>query len=429
MQKFSLKDKLMNDYTEQDESKDISGERLASRLDDLSKIGLTPGNGSNRPGFSKEEKHAKELVGGWMRNAGLNVREDGAGNIIGRLEGKNNQLPAIMCGSHVDSVPNGGHFDGPVGVLSALEVVEAWNQTGFRPEKPFEVVVFSDEEGARFNGGFNGSEAITGKGDINEKRLLKDKDGLSFEKVLNEVGLDIEGYQESRRNPNEIEMFIEVHIEQGKRLEKENLPCGIVTGIAGPCWIEFSFTGEAGHAGNTPMNDRKDALVAASEFILEANKLPGNISESAVATVGRQMVEPNGVNVIPGKVTLFADIRDIHKETRDQLAGEILTLAHNVAKKHGVEIEHQEKIRIAPVPIREEIQDNLEKAFQEEGIRPYRLPSGAGHDAMVIGEIIPVAMLFVRSKDGISHNPEEWSDLADCVQTIKVLKNFIEQMQ
>ncbi|MBT2217904.1 Zn-dependent hydrolase [Virgibacillus dakarensis] len=426
---FLLQEKLLEDYNDTYDYEGVSGKRLASRLDALAQIGLTDDNGSNRPGFSKEEKAARELVSGWMREAGLSVREDGAGNIIGRLAGKNNELPAIMSGSHVDSVPNGGHFDGTLGVLSALEVVEAWKQSGYQPKKPFEVVVFTDEEGSRFNGGLNGSEAMIGKGDLQAKLELIDKDGMSFAEVLQDVELSVDSYKSAKRNPDELDIFVEVHIEQGKRLEKENLPCGIVTGIAGPCWLEFTIKGEAGHAGNTPMDDRQDALVAASEFIFEINKLPRQISETAVATVGKQLVEPNGVNVIPGQVKFYVDIRDIHRETRDEVVNRVLALGERIAEEHHVEVEYAEKMRVEPVPIDEETQHILEQSLEEKGIKPHKLPSGAGHDAMIIGEKLPIAMLFVRSKAGISHNPAEWSDLNDCVQVVHVLKDFLERLQ
>ncbi|QKY68839.1 M20 family metallo-hydrolase [Lentibacillus sp. CBA3610] len=424
-----LYDNLIQGYDSAHDTDGISGERLAKRLDAISEIGLTENNGSHRPGFSKEEKAAKELVSKWMREAGLEVRQDGAGNIFGRLAGKKNDLPAILSGSHLDSVPNGGHFDGVLGVLSALEVAEAWRESGYQPEKPYEVVVFSDEEGARFNGGLHGSEAVVGKGDIEEKLKLIDQDGMNFSEVLEDIGLSVDSYLGAKRDPEEIEMFAEVHIEQGKQLEREALPSGIVTGIAGPCWLEFTFTGEAGHAGNTPMNDRKDALVAASAFIGGVNELPASISDSAVATVGKMQVDPNGVNVIPGSVTLYVDIRDIFEETRDKLVDQVLALAEKIAAKHQISVNHVEKMRVSPVPIKEEKQQLLEASCHEANIRPYRLPSGAGHDAMIIGEKWPVAMLFTQSKDGISHNPAEWSDLNDCVQTVHVLKNFLEKMQ
>ncbi|TMN23919.1 M20 family metallo-hydrolase [Lentibacillus cibarius] len=407
----------------------ISGERLAERFDALSEIGLTEDNGSNRPGFSKEEKAAKELIATWMREAGLDVSEDGAGNIFGRMAGKQDDLPAVVSGSHVDSVPNGGHFDGVLGVLAALEVAQAWKQTGYQPEKPYEVAVFTDEEGARFNGGLLGSEAVAGKGDVQEKLKLIDQDGMTFTEVLADVGLTVDGYTAAERDADEIEMLVEVHIEQGKRLEQQNLPCGIVTGIAGPCWMEFTFTGEAGHAGNTPMTDRKDALAAAGAFAAEVPKLPKTVSDSAVATIGKLDVHPNGVNVIPGSVTLYVDIRDIYAETRDALVDKVLDLAEQTAASHQIKVEHVEKMRVAPVPIDEEKQELLAASFREKNIEPYRLPSGAGHDAMIIGDKWPVAMLFTRSKDGISHNPDEWSELNDCVQTVHVLKDFLEKVQ
>lgn len=429
MTQFDLEKELLKDYDRTLDKNGVSGHRLAQRLGALSKIGLTELNGANRPGYSFEERKAKDLVKGWMEEVGLTVREDEAGNLFGRLAGKNDSLPVILSGSHVDSVPNGGHFDGTLGVLAALEVVEAWKETGYQPEKPYEVVVFSDEEGARFNSGLHGSKGMMGTEVLEEKLKLVDSEGLSFSEVFEQVGLKAEDYLKAKRDPNEIEVFAEVHIEQGKRLEKANLPCGIVTGIAGSCRIEFTFTGKAGHAGNTPMNDRKDALLAASEFVLEVNKLPKQYSDSAVATVGKLDVEPNGVNVIAGKVTLYVDTRDIYKDTRDRLADRIIELSQEIGNKHGIKVDYVEKTRVTPVQISDELQGLIAESLQDNGIDVLKIPSGAGHDAMILGEKIPVAMIFVRSKDGISHNPAEWSDLNDCVQGVHVLKTFIEKLQ
>lgn len=429
MTEYNLEKKLLQNYNKKNNRNGVSGERLAQRLGEISKIGLTELNGSSRPGYSKEELKAKELVAGWMKEAGLAVRVDEAGNLFGRLSGKNDTLPVILSGSHVDSVPDGGHFDGVLGVLSALEVVEAWKETGYQPEKPFEVVVFSDEEGARFYSGLHGSKGMMGTEDLNEKLQLTSTEGLSFAEVFEQAGLRAEDYLKAKRDPKEIEMFAEVHIEQGKRLEKADLPCGIVTGIAGSCRIEFTFTGKAGHAGNTPMDDRKDALLAASEFVLEVNKLPSQYSDSAVATVGKLDVEPNGVNVIAGKVTLYVDTRDIYKETRDKLADRIIELSREIGDKHGIEVNHVEKTRVTPVQISDDMQDLIEQSLQENGIDTLKMPSGAGHDAMILGGQLPVAMIFVRSKDGVSHNPAEWSDLNDCVQGVHVLKTFVEKLQ
>ncbi len=427
-QKSILQELLVN-YNEKELDFDgVIGRRIAERIAEIAKIGQTDEGGSRRLGFSKEERQAKELVKEWMSQAGLEVREDGAGNVFGRMKGREDDRPAILSGSHVDTVPNGGHFDGALGVVAALEIVEAWNKTNYQPEKPFEVVIFSDEEGSRFNGGYIGSEAMMGKSNLNELLKKKDNEGMSFEEVLISDGLSIEGFKQSKRNYEDIELYAEIHIEQGKKLEKANLSCGIVNGISGPSWFEVKCQGNAGHAGSTPMDDRSDALVAASKFIYELSQLPKHVSDSSVATVGKMFVEPNGVNVIPGKVTLYADIRDIFADKREILITKKRNLIKDIEKTYSVSVDTKELMRIPPVLINVEIQGKLEEAFSDLNLDILKLSSGAGHDAMILGENIPVAMLFVRSKDGISHSPMEWSSLTDCVLAVHVLKRFIERV-
>ncbi|MBM7663043.1 allantoate deiminase [Bacillus mesophilus] len=423
----NLKDELLKDYDMSLNYNGVNGERLAERLDQISRIGLTTDFGSSRLGLSDGEKQAKALVKNWMLEAGLEVVEDGAGNVFGKLAGTLD-YQTIMSGSHVDSVPNGGHFDGPLGVLSALEVVEAWKDTNVKPSKSFEVAIFTDEEGARFNGGFTGSGAVTGQLDYDSQFKRTDGDGKTFEQVLEEYGSNAVHFKQAKRDFSDVELFVEVHIEQGKRLEKANLPVGIVSGIAGPSWMELNFYGEAGHAGNTPMDDRKDALVAASEFIYKVEALPGKVSPTAVATVGKLQVKPNGVNVIPGQVTLYVDIRDIHEETRDQLIQLVSDTANEIAIKHKLKVTIDEMLRIKPVPIKKELHLKLEETFKTNNVEPLYVPSGAGHDAMIVGNLVPAAMIFVRSKNGISHNPKEWSSLNDCVRGVHVLKGFVESL-
>ncbi|UOQ42893.1 M20 family metallo-hydrolase [Halobacillus salinarum] len=416
---------LLKDYDQTLDKNGLSGKRLAERLARLSEIGLTPSGGSHRLGFSKEEREAKRLVIDWMKKAGLEVKEDEAGNVSGRLQGADDNAPAVLSGSHVDTVPNGGHFDGTLGVLAALEVVEAWKETGFKPPAPFEVIIFSDEEGSTFNQGFTGSKAMVGDLDESVKELT-DLNGDSFENVLRSDGLSADNIPLAARQFDTMRAFLEVHIEQGKRLEKENLPVGIVTGIAGPCWVKFQFTGEAGHAGNTPMDDRQDALVAASEFIYVVKKLPERVSSTAVATIGKISNHPNGVNVIPGEVELFVDIRDIDESARDQLVRMVIELGEKVAAKNEVSMEYKVTNQVKPIPVNDELEKVMIKAVEKSGLNTYFLPSGAGHDAMVLGAHLPMAMLFVRSKQGISHNPDEWSSLDDCVQSVHVLKQAVE---
>lgn len=428
-QYIDLKRKLLETYDHQFSSNGVSGERLAGRLEVLANIGLTENNGSKRPGFSLLEREAKDRVIEWMQEAGLTVKEDGAGNIFGRLEGRNNYKPSIMSGSHVDTVPDGGHFDGTIGVLSALEVAQSWKETGYVPEKPYEVVIFTDEEGSRFNGGLTGSEAMVGDTDMDKTLLRRDYDNRLFEEVIQDVGLTVDGYSKAGRNLDDIETFIEVHIEQGKKLEKVKLPCGIVTGIAGPYWLKVTFEGLAGHAGNTPMDDRSDALVAASEFIQKVSKLPSTVNDTAVATVGNMQVKPNGTNVIPGEVVLFVDIRDIQFDSRAELVEKIIETGKEIQQHSGIVFKHQSVHDVAPVPIAETHQERLAQSMKKQGIEPSYLSSGAGHDAMIVGRHVPSAMLFVQSKAGISHNPKEWSELSDCIQTIHVLKSYIESLQ
>lgn len=419
---------LMKEYDSGLSHSGVNGERLAKRLYELSKIGYTQVGGVKRPGLSDEEKAAKSLVKTWMAEAGLDVSEDGAGNVFGKLKGKSGQKKAIGSGSHVDSVPNGGNFDGPLGTLSALEVVEAWKETGYVPDKPFEMIIFTDEEGSRFNSGLTGSRAMAGEISEDELNQLRDYNGETLEEVLGRYGSSLQAFKEAKRDLSELELFVEVHIEQGKKLEQANQPVGIVSGIAGPAWLEMEFIGEAGHAGNTPMVGRKDPLVAAAELIHRLPELPGKVSGTAVATIGKMEVKPNGINVIPETVVLHADIRDIQETTRDRLLESVQQTANDIAEERGIELKVKQNTKIQPVPIEEGLKEQLAESLGAFGIEPVYIPSGAGHDAMILGRHLPVAMLFVRSKAGISHNPKEWTSLNDCVMGVHVLKDFIEKM-
>ncbi|GKV57201.1 hypothetical protein NCCP2222_31480 [Sporosarcina sp. NCCP-2222] len=421
-----LYDRLMADYDDTLSSGGIDGKRLAHRLSELSKIGQTKDKGVDRPGFSKEEKDAKHLVMGWMKEAGLDVREDGVGNVFGRLKG-DDEHRVILSGSHVDSVPNGGNFDGPLGVIAALEVVEAWKSSGYHPKKSFEVVIFSDEEGSRFGTGLTGSHAMMGKLNPEDTARLKDDGGKSFETVMEEYGSSLDQVWQAKRNVREIELFVEVHIEQGKRLEQNQLPVGIVKGIAGPVWMNFTFDGEAGHAGNTPMDDRRDPVVAAGAFVHQLADLPRRYSETAVATVGKLNVYPNGINVIAQKVELTVDVRDILLEERKQLVEAIIETAQAAGKQYNVSVSYDEMLAVDPLLIDPQLTSGIKESIASLDLEPMELVSGAGHDAMVVGREVPAAMIFVRSKKGISHNPEEWTDLNDCVMAVRVVKDFVEK--
>lgn len=421
-------DQLINSYNKSLSRNGVSGERLAERLHAVSRIGLTAENGSRRIAFSPEEQQAKDLLMTWMQEAGLEVTQDGAGNVIGRLSGRSS-ASTVMSGSHLDSVPNGGHFDGPLGVLAALEVAQSWKDEGVIPEKSYEVIIFTDEEGARFHSGLTGSQAMTGEWKEEDKRSLKDHQGRSFEEVLQDNQMSFQTFRDAKRSFEYIDAFVEVHIEQGKKLEQANLPVGVVEGIAGPSWLNISFTGKAGHAGNTPMDDRQDALVAAGKFVSLAEQLPRTINHTSVATVGKLEVKPNGVNVIPGEVNLTVDIRDIHENTRDKLRDAVMLLAKEIAAEKNILLNVEEIMNVTPVQVKQDMQQKAGSAVETVLKKnPLFLPSGAGHDAMMIGRKTDVAMLFTRSKDGVSHNPAEWSSLDDCVETVHVLKVLLEDL-
>lgn len=417
-------DRLLNDYNQELNYDGIDGERLAQRLYELSQIGPLPTGGVNRRGFSKEEKEAKSLVTSWMTKAGLKVETDGVGNIFGRFVGKDNSQ-SVASGSHLDTVPAGGNFDGVLGVLAALELVEAWRTQDFTPEKSFEVVIFSDEEGARFSSGVFGSRAYMGLLTEEVMTNVRDSEGLNLEEVLEQYGSNLNDFKNIKQR--DWTFFAETHIEQGKLLEKHDLPVGIVSGIAGQSWLEIEFKGLAGHAGNTPMNDRQDALVAAGRFVSEIETLPSTVSDTAVATVGKLSVSPNGANVIPESVKLIVDIRDIHEDTREILIDKIRNHAKQIADERGIEVVVERTSSVKPIPIDTVYKEELKEILRDMKIEPLELPSGAGHDSMNIGLEIPVAMIFARSVDGISHNPKEWTSLNDCVTAIHVLKQFIEK--
>jgi allantoate deiminase len=397
----------------------VDGERLWRRLSELAEIGQSGSGGVTRLSYTDEERSAKDLVASFMEEAGLAVREDAVGNLFGRREGNDPDAPAVLVGSHVDSVYNGGDFDGPLGVLAGIEVVQAMEEEGVRTDRPVEVVAFTDEEGARFSFGMIGSRALAGhlsSGDLEHQ----DGDGLSVAQAMRDYGLDPEHVEDARRGQDSLAAYLELHIEQGRVLEAEDLPAGIVTGIAGPVWLRFSLQGESGHAGATPMDRRHDALAAAAE-IVGAVEEEASSTSSAVGTVGQIEARPGGINIIPGRVDFSVDLRDIDVAVRDGVEGRIRERAEEVCARRGAELGIEELQRLDPAPCSEEVRTVISEACEEVGIRPHSLPSGAGHDGMHLASLCPMGMIFVRSKDGISHNPEEWSSKEDCEAGCNVL--------
>lgn len=398
----------------------IDGERLWRRLSDLGEIGRHREGGVTRLSFTDEERSAKDRVASYMDEAGLSVREDAAGNLFGRHEGRNAGLPSVLVGSHVDSVYNGGDFDGPLGVLAGVEVLQTMRERGVDTDHPIEVVAFTDEEGARFSFGMIGSRALAGRLTPEDLAEYEDRDGLSIAEAMRAYGLDPERVGEAARPEGSVKAYVELHIEQGRVLENESLPAGIVTGIAGPVWLRFSVDGETGHAGATPMSLRHDALAAASEImsLIEAEALATGTS---VGTVGQLSLEPGGINIIPGHVEFSLDLRDIDQGVRDRVEARILEEAAEICRRRGVEMAVETLQRLAPAPCSELVMDAVGRACERFGIRPHALPSGAGHDGMQLVGLCPMGMIFVRSRGGVSHSPEEWSTREDCAVGCNVL--------
>ncbi|WP_019635943.1 Zn-dependent hydrolase [Paenibacillus fonticola] len=399
---------------------EINKDRLWARLMELGQIGKQTSGGVTRYSFTPDESRAKDLVIAYMKEAGLAVREDAAGNVIGRREGTNPEAAVVLTGSHIDTVPDGGVFDGALGVLSAIEALQCMNELEIRNAHPIEVITFTDEEGSRFGLGMIGSRAVAGT--LRQEDLeQRDEQAISIADAMRTAGLDPQRIGEAAKPSDEVKAYVELHIEQGRVLENLHEPVGLVTGIAGPLWQQFTLIGHAGHAGATPMHLRRDPMQAAAEILnyiyTEAKKY-----ENAVATVGKLRTLPGGVNVIPGEVQFSLDLRDIDEADRNRLEASIHTYSQQVCEQLGIELEVELLQRVAPSPSSPLVQEAVAQAGKIAGLSDLpRLVSGAGHDGMQFSSLWPLGMIFVRSRNGISHNPEEWSSPEDCAAGTEVL--------
>ncbi|WP_223592575.1 allantoate amidohydrolase [Neobacillus bataviensis] len=403
----------------------INGQRISQRIDELGRISKSS-EGVTRLAFTQEFQEGQKLVEKWMIDAGMTVRVDHLNNIIGRYEGMNREAPAILIGSHLDTVIDGGKYDGMLGVISGIEIVSALSESGYRMENPIEVIGFSDEEGVRFHTTFLGSKAIAGT--FKEETLYAmDEKGISLRETLKQLGLKPVRYQEAAYHPNDVLCYLELHIEQGPVLEDLGQPVGVVTGIAGASRYTFKITGFAGHAGTVPILLRKDALIGASEFILEIEKLAKE-NAPIVATVGMLTVNPGASNVIPGEVTGTLDIRDTDINRKERVIKEIFRTAHEICKKRHLTFEYKKVMETAPVLCDQEMKAAIEAAILLNGMNPISLVSGAGHDAMAMADLTKIGMIFVRCKGGISHNPKEFASVEDMEMGTMVLLESIIQL-
>lgn len=405
----------------------IQKERLQKDFDAMAQL-TGFGEGINRLAFTDADWEGRQYIIDRMADAGLDVGIDGFGNVIGYKVGMNPDLPVVMVGSHTDSVPNGGNYDGVAGVLSAIEVVRSIIDDGFEHEHTIAVVDFMCEESSRFGAATLGSKAMRGKLTLNDLYRLVDKQGISLYDALKNRGLYPDAIESMAYN-RPVKAFIEMHIEQGKVLEHEQKQIGIVSGIAAPERFYVTIRGNADHSGATPMNLRHDALCGASKIILGIEEVTSMQEEPpVVGTVGIAEVVPGAMNVIPGSVKLGVDIRSISKVARDSVVFLIKELIDVIAEKRGLSytiepIAQDHPVAMHPVMIRE-----IEEAVKSVGVDYMTMTSGAGHDAMHWTEVAPTGMIFIPCRDGISHNPAEFAAMDDIVAGAEVLENVIKNI-
>ncbi len=399
----------------------INKDRLLRDLNAVSRIGLGEGGSVTRLVFSVHEMRARQLLVHRMRQAGLGVRVDALGNVFGRLAGQR-EGPAVLAGSHLDSVVQGGRYDGPVGVIGALEAVRAIKESGVPVPAPLESVCFVGEESSRFGFSTLGSTLVAGDVTMDDFAHAVDAGGARLEDVLSGLGIHRENLDSLKRDPKTVKAYLELHIEQGPVLESRKKKIGVVTAIAAPSRFRVVFRGQADHSGTTPMDMRKDALVAAALLITFIDEVCREHSSTemgrVVGTVGAIKVEPGVINAIPGRAEMQVDVRSITAASKRKVAGRVRTRARRIARERGVEVDLVTIRDEKPVALHRRV-IGLIRALCEEHRVPFEvMPSGAGHDAMQMARITPTGMIFIPSVNGVSHNPTEWTDPEDiCLGT------------
>ena len=394
----------------------IDGDRLLRRIDDLATIGPIEGGGSCRLALTDEDRDGRDLVVAWMTDLGLDISMDGIGNVVGVRPGRTDG-PPIMTGSHIDTVRTGGRFDGNLGVLAGLEVIETLEFNGITTEHPFAVAFFTDEEGARFQPDMLGSLVYAGGMGLEEALDVVGIDGT----VLGEE-LDRIGYRGTSPCPGIApRAFVELHVEQGPVLEADGVTIGAVTGVQGISWTELAITGQSNHAGTTPMHLRHDAGYVAAAIAAHVRQLAIRMGGRQVATVGSLELNPNLVNVIAGSATMTVDLRNTDEALLVEAEADLARFVAEAATAEGVTVAERTLARFQPVEFDDRVVDTVAAVAAELGHSVKRLPSGAGHDAQMMARLCPTGMVFVPSRDGISHNPAEYTEPDDLVAGADVL--------
>lgn len=410
----------------------VNQQRLRSDIESNAEFGAVPsdeGRGRTVLAASDPDRRAREFFCERLRDAGLTIRIDGVGNVVGRWdpESADSEAAPVAAGSHLDSVPEGGIFDGPLGVYAALESVRAMQDAGVEPVRPVDVVNFTEEEGQRFGGGLVGSAVAVGEMSVEEALEIEDEDGIPLGDALADIGFRGDG----RLDASEWDAWVELHVEQSERLAEAGVPAGVVTSIVGLSRCAVEIEGEADHAGSTLMNDRSDALAAASEFVLDIERATNErteTSETAVGTVGKFDVSPNAPNVIAGRASMTVDVRDVEYESIEYIIDEARASLDRLERQRPVTTTLEHPWNRRPVEMDGRCRNALHAAGAEAGLETMDLHSGAGHDTMHVAEVTDAALLFAPSRDGISHNPREWTDWADCADATRVLAGALASL-
>ncbi len=406
----------------------VNGTRLKKNLLQIAAFGKNPERGISRLGFSEPDRKARSWLIEEMSRAGLDVWVDQAANIHGRRAGKQPDLPAILFGSHIDSVPEGGIFDGTLGVLGALEVVRTLSDLGEQTRRPLELIVWADEEGVHFGQGLFGSRAATA-GPMRGELDLTGSDGVSLHEWIVRYGQNPNEIERAILDPKSYAAYFELHIEQGPTLDRDGVPIGIVEGIVGIYRFQAQVVGFANHAGTTPMSERRDAMISAS-------KLTQAVREEVMAKPGRQVGNvglvralPGAPNVVPGRVEVTIELRDLDESVVADVIARVRLRAAEIGREDGTEIAIEPFAAEGPAHMDVGLQDHIDHSAGSLGLGTYRLPSGAGHDAQNVARHgIPTGMIFVRSKDGVSHNPGEWTEWNDCTRGVEVLYQSVTEL-
>ncbi len=401
----------------------IDGARLSSRLEQLAQIGAIAGGGVCRLALSDEDRAGRDLVVKWMRELGLAISIDAIGNVVGIRKGSEDG-PPVMTGSHIDTVRTGGRYDGCLGVLAGLEVIETLNDAGIVTRRPLAVAFFTDEEGSRFQPDMLGSLVFTGALALDKALATVAIDGALLGDELTRIGYA--GPAPVGR-PN-VAAYVELHVEQGPVLEAQSFTIGAVEGVQGISWTEFTIAGQSNHAGTTPMSMRHDAGYAAAEIAGFVRRLASELGGNQVATVGALTLSPNLVNVVADQAVMTVDLRNTDESRLQEAERRLFVFVEKLAASEGVGVTHRSLARFEPVDFDPQLVARVEQIARDFGLPVKRLPSGAGHDAQMLAAVCPACMIFVPSAKGVSHNVAEYTAPADLAAGANVLLRLLLEL-